>query len=145
MLDSAVSFVSIATGGLTRGKTLHEADFAAWHYNYSITINICLYSEKVVTFFANHPSIILRSSFVHPSFILRLEIGEWLLDLRRIIGGECAVGVEAASVGFVDKTNFAPQRYELILKRQRKMCTFLFLVRVREDGDVFFDRAHALS
>ena len=37
------------------------------------------------------------------------------------------------------------QNYELILKRQRKMCTFLFLVRVREDGDVFFDRAHALS
>ena len=29
MLDSAVSFVSVATGGLTRGKTLHEADFAA--------------------------------------------------------------------------------------------------------------------
>ena len=27
MLDSAVSFVSIATGGLTRGKTLHEADY----------------------------------------------------------------------------------------------------------------------
>ena len=47
------------------------------------------------------------------------------MDLRRIIGGECAVGVEAASVGFVDKTNFAPQRYELILKRQRK-CEFFF-------------------
>ena len=47
------------------------------------------------------------------------------MDLRRIIGGECAVGVEAASVGFVDKTNFAPQRYELILKRQRKYVVFL--------------------
>ena len=43
MLDSAVSFVSIASGGLTRGKTLHVADFVAWHYNYSITINLCLY------------------------------------------------------------------------------------------------------
>ena len=42
-------------------------------------------------------------------------------------------------------THFTAQNYELILKRQRKMCTFLFLVRVREDGDVFFDRAHALS
>ena len=45
MLDSAVSFVSIATGGLTRGKTLHEADFAAWHYNYSITINLYHFAD----------------------------------------------------------------------------------------------------
>ena len=37
---------------------------------------IYAYTEKVVTFFSNHPSIILRSSFVHPS------IGDW----RMIIG-----------------------------------------------------------
>ena len=28
MLDSAVSFVSIATGGLTRGKTLQKAGYS---------------------------------------------------------------------------------------------------------------------
>ena len=37
---------------------------------------IYAYTEKVVTFLPNHPSIILRSSFVHPS------IG----DMRMIIG-----------------------------------------------------------
>ena len=41
------------------------------HYNKSYA-----YTEKVVTFLPNHPSIILRSSFVHPS------IG----DMRMIIG-----------------------------------------------------------
>ena len=56
------------------------------------------------------------------------------MDLRRIIGGECAVGVEAASVGFVDKTNFAPQRYELILKRQRKCEFFYFLFVIYAAG-----------
>ena len=41
------------------------------HYNKSYA-----YTEKVVTFLPNNPSIILRSSFVHPS------IG----DMRMIIG-----------------------------------------------------------
>ena len=41
------------------------------HYNKSYA-----YTEKVVTFLPNHPSIILRSSFVHRS------IG----DMRMIIG-----------------------------------------------------------
>ena len=33
------------------------------------------------------------------------------------------------------------QNYELILKRQRKLGDFFILVRVGENGDVFFDRA----
>ena len=41
------------------------------HYN-----KYYAYTEKVVTFLPNHPSIILRSSFVHPSIgHMRMIIG----------------------------------------------------------------------
>ena len=43
---------------------------------YVIVETLTAYTEKVVTFLPNHPSFILRSSFVHPS------IG----DMRMIIG-----------------------------------------------------------
>ena len=53
--------------------------FRAKHYNYSITINLCLYWNNrhiLAQSSFDHPSFILRSSFVHPSI-------EW----RKVING----------------------------------------------------------
>ena len=57
---------------------LHGIALQLQHYNKSMLILKIIYAftENVVTFCPNHPSINLRSSFVHPS------IGSW----RMIIG-----------------------------------------------------------